>query len=491
MLSAKHAELHLITTDLLVVLLTQDSLDDTQGPLARLSERSGVDLSAITEPEHFKAKEGQTFLLRGLANLQSSRVLLVGLGEEKKITTSVLKDAGARAMREAKKVRALNVAVQPHDIEGIEAMAVGLLVGAYDYTTYLTPDEDTYGGIAQIDVLGDDDRLPTMLERAEILGAAINTTRDLVNAPPQDLYPETMADRAVEIANARGLDHKIFDEQAIEQKGFNLLMAVGKGSAHQPRMIHLTYKPEGEVRHKIAFVGKGVTFDTGGNNIKTGGFMYNMHSDMAGGGAVLGAADAIGALKPEGVEVHFIVPAAENSASSNAMRPNDIYRGYGNQTVEIGNTDAEGRLCLADALAYAQEQGVDTIIDLATLTGACVVALGDYTCGLFTDSDELLGDLDASIESTGEDFWRLPLHKKLDKQLDSSVADMKNIGKRYGGAITAALFLKRWVKIDRWAHMDIAAPAFFESSSDTHAAGGTGFGVATLVTLAERLGEQK
>ena len=172
------------------------------------------------------------------------------------------------------------------------------------------------------------------------------------------------------------------------------------------------------------------------------------------------------------------------------MRPNDIYRGYGGQTVEIGNTDAEGRLCLADALAYAQELGAETIIDLATLTGACVVALGEYTSGLFTDSEELHAELEQAIKESGEDFWRLPLHKKLDKQLDSQVADMKNIGSRYGGAITAALFLKRWVKIDRWAHLDIAAPAYFESPQDDMAAGGTGFGVSTLVKLVETIAKK-
>lgn len=491
MLSSNKATLHLIATDLLVVFLTEESLTDSKGPVATLSQQSGVDILDITAPEHFKAKAGQTFLLRGLPNIESSRVLLVGLGASDKIDPAGLKEAGARAMRHAKKVRALHVAVKPHDFDTTEATVIGLMLGAYDYTKYLTPDEDTYKGIASIDVLGDDDRLDAVLKRAGIISHATSVARDLVNAPPQALYPESMADRAVEIAMAHGLEHTIFDEQAIEKKGFNLLMAVGKGSDRKPRMIHLTYRPVGEVLHTIAFVGKGVTFDTGGNNIKTGGHMYNMHSDMAGGAAVLGAADAIGALAPKGVEVHFIVASAENSVSGGAMRPNDIYRGYGNKTVEIGNTDAEGRLCLADALAYAQEQDAETIVDLATLTGACVVALGELTSGLFTDSEELLADLETAITHTGEDFWRLPLHKKLDKQLDSPIADMKNIGARYGGAITAALFLKRWVNIDRWAHLDIAAPAFLESSSDAMASGGTGFAVATLVTLAEQIGAKK
>ena len=267
------------------------------------------------------------------------------------------------------------------------------------------------------------------------------------------------------------------------------MTAVGKGSSRPPRLIHLVYKPKGQVRHKLALVGKGITYDTGGYDLKTGGHMLTMHCDMAGGAAVLGAAEALGRLKPEGVEVHFVVAAAENSINGEAMRPNEIYKSYGGKTVEILNTDAEGRLVLADALEYIQEQASpQTIVDLATLTGACVVALGDHTAGLFVRDEGLHTQLAGAIEASGEDFWRMPLSQRLKEQLDSPVADTSNLGKRMGGAITAALFLGKFVELERWAHMDIAGPAYIREDRKEQIPGATGFGVTTLVELAQNLG---
>lgn len=328
------------------------------------------------------------------------------------------------------------------------------------------------------------DKVVSALRQGRAISNGVRVARDLVNEPPQALYPQTMAERAQDIARRHDLQARVLDDAQLKDQGFNLIIAVGKGCAeHPPRLIHLTYEAADAdaTTRSIAFVGKGITFDTGGNNIKTGDYMLNMHSDMGGAAAVLGAAEAIGMLKPSGVVVHFIVPTAENSADGSAMRPNDIYTGYGGKTVEIHNTDAEGRLVLADALAYAQKQGAETIVDLATLTGASVVALGEHTSALFTNDEAFYGELQAAIEVSGEDFWRMPLSRKLDAQLDTPVADMKNLGKRYGGAITAALFLKRWVDIDRWAHLDIAGPAWGDAPSDDMVAGGTGFGVSTLV----------
>lgn len=492
-LQLKTAPVTEITTDILISFFYSEQFTAEHDVLTQIKQLTTLDVTKLAKDEKFEAKAGQTLLLRGLAGFPTQRVLLVGLGASDDATVATTLDAAAQAAREARGTKATtaSIALPSDDAAVVEAIATGLNLGAYQYTTYMTSKEDSYKGIKSIDLLTTE-ALKDTLSRAQILSEAVALTRDVVNMPPQDLYPESFAQEAIKVAEAHGLEHTIFDDHTLEEKGFNLLMAVGKGSDKKPRLIHLTYTPDnGEFHHTIAFVGKGVTFDTGGNNIKTGSYMYHMHSDMAGGGAVLGAAKAIGALKPAGVKIHFLIAAAENSVSGNAMRPNDIYRGYGDKTVEIGNTDAEGRLCLADALAYAEELGSETIIDLATLTGACVVALGDYTSGMFTDSDELYADLQASIAQSGEDFWRLPLHKKLDKQLDSQVADMKNIGGSSGGAITAALFLKRWVTIPRWAHFDIAAPAYFDSPKGTMAAGGTGFGVTTLVNLAETIGKQK
>lgn len=480
-----------LSADLLVVLATQEQLEAPAGsPLGAVAEVAGPSLLDVAKEEGFKAKAGQTLLARNIQGIAAPRVLLVGLGATADVTPADLHEAAARSTRKALKLRAANVAITlaHDDARNLSGACTGAAHGAYTYNNYRTPGEDDFGGVQTITIFSAQDA-EAQLDATTKVNQGVKLARDLVNEPPLDLVPEKMAQVGREIAERHNLSVTIIEEAELQERGFNLIMAVGKGSDNPPRLVHLTYSPAGEVKHKIAFVGKGVTFDTGGYNIKTGGHMFNMHCDMGGGAAVLGAAEAIGALAPEGVEVHFIVPAAENSVSGNAMRPNDIYRGYGNQTVEIGNTDAEGRLILADALAYAQEQGVDTIIDLATLTGACVVALGDYTSGLFTDDQGLADELQAAIATTGEDFWRMPLHKKLDRQLDSSYADMKNIGQRAGGAITAALFLKRWVKIDRWAHMDIAAPAFAESETEAQAHGGTGFGVSTLAELAVSLGK--
>mgnify|MGYP000017579397 FL=1 len=479
---------HEIESDLLVFFVSTSTFSDPEGAAGALVDALEENPFTLAGEEGFKGSAKQSCMLRAPRGVAARRLLLVGVGDGE---ANDYREASARAARQAKKSRAQRVALFTPDADAaaLSAAHEGFLRGEYDFKRYVTPKEDDeYEGVTSLTLVTEVGGAQDIANRTAALGAGVRIARNLVNDPPQSLIPEVMATRAESIATRNNLEHKIFKEDELEMNGFNLIMAVGKGSDSPPRLIHLIYRPDGEVKHKVAFVGKGVTFDTGGYNIKTGGFMYNMHCDMGGGAAVLGAAEAIGRIKPAGVEVHFIVPSVENSISGNAMRPNDIYRGYGNKTVEIGNTDAEGRLILADALAYAQEQEVDTIIDLATLTGACVVALGDYTSGLFTDDEGLAGELQGAIDRSGEDFWRMPLHKKLDGLLDSPYADMKNVGKRAGGAITAALFLKRWVNIERWAHLDIAGPAFMEGESDAHAAGGTGFGVTTLVELAAALG---
>ncbi len=459
--------------------------------LSGLSEALGVALWEEAGAEGFRGMVGQSWMLRGAKGLGSSRVLLVGAGAG---GTEELRRAGAVAGKLARGAKREDAAiVAPSDAASLEALAEGFAHGAYAFDRYVQSEEGAYAGVSVARIVApgieDEDALDA-LDRVTALVAAVEVARDLVNTPPQDMTPPALADAAREIASVGGLECTIIEEGELVERGFNLIMAVGKGSVAPPRLIHLTYAPEGEVAHEVALVGKGVTFDTGGYNIKTGGHMLNMHSDMGGAAAVLGAAAAIAALQPSGVKVHFIVPTAENSVSGVAMRPNDIYVGYGKKSVEIHNTDAEGRLILADALAYAQEQGVGTIIDLATLTGACVVALGELSAGMFSADDGLVGELTEASQAAGESLWRMPLDDRLDVQLDSPVADMKNVGPRWGGAITAALFLRRWIGDGvRWAHLDVAGPAFSEGGDGERAHGGTGFGVATLARWCGSLGE--
>lgn len=448
--------------------------------LKEIQEKSGVDILGMATEEGFKSEASQVFVMRGVSNLGTKRVMLVGLGEAADRDVEGVRGAGATAIRRAKDMHISSVALVAPTGDEAREFVEGALLGSYAFKRYVTPKEDDFAGVQSIEIL-DGAKIETEFHVSKATADAINFARDLVNEVPNVMTPDTLATKAKDIASIYKLQATIYDENHLQREGFNLIMAVGKGSVHPPRLIHLVYTPEGGAKKKIAFVGKGVTFDTGGYNLKPGNSMLGMHSDMGGAAAVLGAARAIGELRPPHVEVHFVIPTTENSINGDAMKPQDIFMGYGKQTVEIQNTDAEGRLILADALAYIQEHNVDTIVDLATLTGACVVALGETTAAIFSDSDDLVAQLSQAAAQTGEDFWRMPLTKKLDKAIDTPTADMKNVGPRWGGAITAALFLKRWVKINDWAHLDIAGPAYTEKEATTAPPGGTGFGVGTLV----------
>jgi leucyl aminopeptidase len=290
-----------------------------------------------------------------------------------------------------------------------------------------------------------------------------------------------LAETAEAIANEYGLELEILEQAECEKLGMGAFLGVAKASDLPPKFIHLTYRPDGAPRKKVAIVGKGLTFDSGGLNIKgAGSGIEMMKTDMGGAAATLGAAKAIGQIKPD-VEVHFISAATENMISGHAMRPGDILTASNGKTIEVNNTDAEGRLTLADALVFAEKLGVDAIVDLATLTGACVIALGDDIAGLWTGNDELANQLAAAAEKAGEKFWRMPMEEKYFEGLKSVVADMKNTGPRAGGAITAALFLKQFVKETPWAHLDIAGTVWTDKENGYHNPGGTGFPVRTLV----------
>lgn len=462
--------------------------DHKSSVLDAIREATDVDIMALADEENFACKAGQTFVFRGLRGMKSHRVVLVGLGTPDEREMDAIREAGATAAREARNMRAKTFAVTaPPRPEDTLRFVEGIILGAYRFDRYLSKSEDEFDGFESMTILSRIDGLEAQVDLARKIANGVNFARDLVNETPNYLTPVVLAEKAREVASSYKLECTIFDEDELVSRGFNLIMAVGKGSIHPPRLVHLVYKPKGEVKRRIAFVGKGVTFDTGGYNIKPGSSMLAMHTDMAGAASVLGAARAIGEIQPEGVEIHFVTPSAENSISGEAMKPQDIFRGYGKKTVEIHNTDAEGRLILADALAYIQEFEPEVIIDLATLTGACVVALGETTAGLFSNDDTLAESILAAAKASGEDIWRMPLNKKLDKELDTPMADMKNIGSRWGGAITAALFLNRWIEDDfegAWAHLDIAGPAYSDKESALSPAGGTGFAVSTLVELA-------
>jgi leucyl aminopeptidase len=313
------------------------------------------------------------------------------------------------------------------------------------------------------------------------VAAAVSQARDLVNEPAGHLTPAQLAHEARSIARKHKLGIKVMGAAECQRLGMGMFLAVGQGSDQEVQFIHLTYKPSGKPKKRIALIGKGITFDSGGYSIKPSQSMEDMKTDMAGAAAVIAAMGALGALGcPH--EVHGIAACAENLVSGRAYKLGDILRGMDGTTVEINNTDAEGRLTLGDAITYARQKiEADEIIDLATLTGACMVALGPYTAGVLSNHEGLVEKWLAAARATGEDMWRLPLNERLREQLKSPLADMRNTGERWGGAITAGLFLSHFVKDTPWVHVDIAGPASAGSDYGAVSRGGTGFGVGTLL----------
>ncbi len=320
-------------------------------------------------------------------------------------------------------------------------------------------------------------------KETESICEGVELARRLVAAPPNILTPKEMSIQASKIAKDHGLGIKILDKKECEELGMGAYLAVAKGSDLEPKFIHLTLKSQGPTKEKIALVGKGLTFDSGGYNLKVGASQIEMMKyDMGGSAAVLGAAKALGAIKPEGLEIHFIVAACENMINGSAVHPGDVVTASNGKTIEINNTDAEGRLTLADALTYASNLKPDSIIDLATLTGAIVVALGNDVAGFWSNNHDLAKDLKDASAEVGEELWQMPLKKSYKEGLKSHIADMKNTGPRAGGSITAALFLEEFFddKI-KWAHIDIAGTCWTDKNKGINPSGATGFGVKTIV----------
>ena len=388
----------------------------------------------------------------------------------------------------AKETKAKNIGICLPTIgnAGITQMVLGIRDASYNDIRYKKEPEGGHKPTILLenvsilnapDAVAKDISLTTGL--SDHIASGVQFAKDLVNAPPNSATPVIIADACKKLASEHGLEIKVLGAKECQEMNMGAYLGVQSGSMYPPQFVHMTYKPKGAGDvPKIAFVGKGLTFDSGGYNIKAGGgsMIELMKFDMGGCGAVLGAAKAIAQLKPANVEVHFITALCENMISSEAMKPGDILTASNGKTIEVLNTDAEGRLTLADALVYAEKTGADTIIDLATLTGACVVALGDKYSALFTRDDSLREDIEAAAKRSDELIWTLPLADEYKDKIKSSIADIKNIGGKGGGSITAALFLEEFVEKAKWAHIDMAGPVWEN--------GPTGYGVKTLVDFA-------
>ena len=444
-------------------------------------------LGKLAKLERFEGKDGQTLKMTA-AGLGASQVLLVGLGAGEPTVASARK-LGATAARAARSYGTVAIAAPADDAAVVRALASGALLGGYRYTRYLTGDRVPSRTLGTVKLLVGK-RTPALRDAASagmVLGESVNHARDLVNAPPNDLTPTALADFAAAQCKALGVPCKVWDKKGIEKLGMPLLLAVSRGSSQEPRFVHMTYTPKGVApKAKVVFVGKGLTFDAGGLCIKPPKSMLDMKCDMAGAATTIGIVMAAARLELP-VEVHGIIGATENMLGADAYRPGDVFPSRDGKSVEIINTDAEGRLVLADALAYARDLGADHLIDHATLTGACMVALGPHRAGLFTDDAKLADRYLSVAEAEGEAFWRLPLDRDQFEALKSDVADLKHAADRTGGAITAALFLREFAGDGSYMHLDIAGPSFQDGVHGVHPKGGTGFGVLTGVRFLESL----
>jgi leucyl aminopeptidase len=459
-----------------------------QGPSPGPGVRETGLAKAYADAKH-TGKRGEAVLVtrRDRDRFAAEAVLLVGVGPKSEFTIDGMRRALGRAAGTAHRFGAVATTFPQafgsrQAAEAVQAAAEGLGLGDYRFDRYRTKGDDATG-LKKVVVLGsprwEPRGLAAAVRRAGILVDAVSWARDLVNTPAGDMPPAQIAREAQRMARSVGLTCKIWNESQLDKGGFGGILGVGKGSVNPPRLIELTYTGAGTAT-PIALTGKGIAFDSGGLSIKDAKGMETMKYDMGGAASILATMKAIARLKPK-INVIAAIPCAENLPSGSAQKPGDVITHRGGTTSEVLNTDAEGRLVLADALAFLVEREPELVVDTATLTGACIVALGTGISGAMGNDDALIRELIAAGDASGEPIWQLPLHQDYRQLIDSTVADIKNIGDRWGGAITAAWFLAEFVGDTPWCHLDIAGPGFSERGTDLSPRGATGVPVRTLV----------
>lgn len=489
-LTFQQSKVHSIKADVLAVFVHQDPRLFRQ-EIADLKRRLGAHIPAADSGD-FKGKDGESTVVYLDRKAASPRLLVVGLGERRKLSLEKYRRAAASAAKRARSLRAKIVGMLLPVVDGraaniIAAFAEGAQLSLYRFDKYITKKEDDTQPVEEITFYVERTGLVGIgaksVQTAQIASEATCLARDLVNAPGNELYPESLADAARQSAERWGYSVTVLDERELKDLGMGGVVAVSQGSEHPPRFIILEYGQSS--KKPVVLVGKGVTFDTGGISIKPSANMAEMKMDMSGAAAVIGAFEAVARLK---LPVHIVglIPAVENMPSGHAIRPGDILRHYNGKTSEVDNTDAEGRLILADALAYAEKYKPSAVVDLATLTGACVVALGHYATGMMGNDEQLMKSLKDAGEATYERVWPLPMFEEYEKLIKSDIADVKNVGGRWAGAITGAWFLKKFIGKYRWVHLDIAGTAILEEHSDYTPKGGSGVGVRLLTEFLKR-----
>ncbi|HEY3307386.1 MAG TPA: leucyl aminopeptidase [Desulfuromonadaceae bacterium] len=453
-------------------------------------------LGRLASSREFSGKINTSHLLHTLGRLPSERLLLVGLGKRAELDDERLRQAAGNAVQTLRTARISSFSTTLHlagkENTAIEAVCEGTLLGSYIFEHYKTKDKDQRFHFDRMCLLlpkgSTTGNARARVDRTHIICQGVRLARDLVSQPGNVATTGFLANTARELAVRYPLQCSVYEQEDLEKMEMNALLAVGKGAAEPPRLIVLKYRGAGEKDRPVVLVGKGITFDSGGISIKPGAGMEEMKTDMAGAAAVLGIMEAAAGLKLP-VNLVGIIPTAENMPDGKAFRPGDVVTSLSGTTIEITNTDAEGRLILSDALHFAQKYRPLAMIDLATLTGACVVALGHLASGLMGNDQRLVGALKRAGERSGERVWELPLWDGYGETMKSDIADLKNAGSRDGGSITAAWFLKQFVGKTRWAHLDIAGTAWSDKTLPYSPKGATGVGVRLLLEYLSELGK--
>jgi len=463
------------------------------GATAAVDKALGGLITQLVAEGEIKGKRNEITLIHSMGKIAPERVVVAGLGKEEELTLSVIRGVAAEACRFLRRVGATQVATIAHgagvgsiDAEkSAQAVTEGAMLGLYTFRKHQTKEADE-GEIEQLLIVERDEAKLAALERGcargRIMAEATNLARDMANEPANYMTPTHMAEVAHRVADEWGLECRILEQADMERLGMGAILSVARGSRQPPKLILLSYKGGDPSKSPLGLVGKGITFDSGGISIKPSEGLGDMKGDMAGGAAVIAAMRAIGELRPK-VNVTALVPATENLPDGAALKPGDIVQASNGKTIEVVTTDAEGRLILADALCYALTLGLSPVVDVATLTGACHVALGDFCTGAFGNDQELVDRVIKAGEEAGEYIWQMPMYEEYKEQNKSDIADIKNSAGRWGGAITGAQFLAEFVAETPWVHLDIAGPSRAEKDRTYLVKGATGVAVRTLVNL--------
>jgi len=468
-----------------------DGMERPEGDLAVIDEALDGAISQLIGQGEIKGKLNEVTVIHSLGKLPAARVVVLGLGKRDELSCDRVRMAVGEACRRLQQrgiSHAATVALGAGISVDVAAQAVteGALLGSYSFRRHMTKEAE-HGELKQLTIVeADETKLPLLQQgsyKGRVLAEATKLARDMVNEPANYMTPSRMAEVAASLAQTYGLELEVLEREQMRELGMGVLLGVTQGSRQPPKFIVLHYRRDDSAQIDLALVGKGITFDSGGISIKPSEGMEEMKSDMAGGAVVMAVISAVAQIKPK-INVVAIAPCTENLPSGEALKPGDVLTAMNGKTIEIISTDAEGRLILADALSYANKLGAKRIVDVATLTGACHIALGNDCSGVFGNNQELVDKLIAASVDAGELMWQLPLYEQAKEQLKSEVADIKNVGGKWGGAITAAHFLAEFAGNTPWVHLDIAGTSLSEKDRGYIVKGATGVAVRTLVNLA-------